>query len=115
MEYLDKFIVVFIADILIYSKDDGEHEQHLWLVLQKLADDQLYAKYSESEFWFDEIPFLRHIICQTLFWKVNRMRTMYMPGSEIHVHNDYIVGHHHTLLKIIAENSTLCPRHPQSH
>jgi hypothetical protein len=41
--------------------------------------------------------------CHTLFWKANRMRTMYVPGSEIHVHSDYIVGHHHTLLKIIAE------------
>jgi hypothetical protein len=41
------------------------------------------------------------------FWKANRMRTMYMPGSETHVHSDYIVGHHHTLLKIIAEIGTL--------
>jgi hypothetical protein len=41
--------------------------------------------------------------CHTRFWKANRMRTMYMPGSETDVHSDYIVGHHHTLLKIIAE------------
>jgi uncharacterized membrane protein YesL len=41
--------------------------------------------------------------CHTRFWKANRIRTMYVPGSEIRVHNDYIVGHHHTLLKIIAE------------
>jgi hypothetical protein len=56
MEYLDKFVVVFIDDIPIYSKDD------LWLVLQKLRDNQLYAKFSKCEFWLDEIPFLRHII-----------------------------------------------------
>jgi hypothetical protein len=46
-------------------------------------------------------------LCHTRFWKVNRIRTMYVPVSEIHVHSDYIIGHHHTLLKIIAEISTL--------
>jgi hypothetical protein len=50
MEYLNKFVVVFIDDILIYSKNDGEHEVHLWLVLQKLRDNQLYAKFSKCEF-----------------------------------------------------------------
>jgi hypothetical protein len=38
--------------------------------------------------------------CHTQIWKANRMRTMYMPGSETHVHSDYIIGHHHTLLKV---------------
>jgi hypothetical protein len=50
MEYLDKFVVVFIDDILIYSKNDGEHEEHMRLVLQKLRDNQLYAKFSKYEF-----------------------------------------------------------------
>ena len=50
MEYIDKFVVVFIDDILVYSKDDGEHEEHLQMVLQKLRDNQLYAKYSKCEF-----------------------------------------------------------------
>jgi hypothetical protein len=50
MEYLDKFVMVFIDDILIYSKDDNDHEEHLRLVLQKLMDNQLYAKYSKCEF-----------------------------------------------------------------
>jgi hypothetical protein len=62
MEYLDKFIVVFIDDILIYSKNDSDHEEHLRLVLQKLRDNQLYAKYSMCEFWLDEVPSLGHII-----------------------------------------------------
>jgi hypothetical protein len=39
-------------------------------------------------------------LCHTRFWKANRMRTMYVPGSETHVHSDYIIGHHHTLLKV---------------
>ena len=62
MEYLDRFVVVFIDDILIYSKSDSNQKEHLRLVLQKLRDNQLYAKFSKCEFWLDEIPFLGHII-----------------------------------------------------
>jgi hypothetical protein len=62
MEYLDRFVVVFIDDILIYSKNDSYHEGHLRMVLQKLRDNQLYAKFSKCKFWLDEIPFLGHII-----------------------------------------------------
>jgi hypothetical protein len=62
MEYLDRFVVVFIDDILIYSKNDSDHEEHLQMVLQKLQDNQLYAKFSKCEFWLDEVPFLVHII-----------------------------------------------------
>ncbi|KAG8485970.1 hypothetical protein CXB51_019321 [Gossypium anomalum] len=60
--YLDKFVVVFIDDILIYSKDDTEHAEHLKIVLQTLRDKQLYAKFSKSEFWLREVGFLGHII-----------------------------------------------------
>jgi hypothetical protein len=62
MEYLDSFVVVFIDDILIYFKSESDHEEHLRLVLQKLWDNQLYAKFSKCEFWIDEVPFLGHII-----------------------------------------------------
>jgi hypothetical protein len=62
MEYLDRFVMVFIDDILIYSKNESDHEQHLRLVLQKLRDNQLYAKFSKCEFWIGEVPFLGHII-----------------------------------------------------
>jgi hypothetical protein len=50
MDYLDRFVMVFIDDILIYSKNDSDHEEHLRLVLQNLRDNQLYAKYSKCEF-----------------------------------------------------------------
>jgi hypothetical protein len=46
-------------------------------------------------------------LCHTRFWKANRMRTMYVTGAETHVHSDYIIGHHHTLLKINSEIGTL--------
>jgi ribonuclease HI len=62
MEYLDKFVVVFIDDILIYSKNEEEHEEHLRLVLQKLREHELYAKFSKCEFWLKEVSFLGHII-----------------------------------------------------
>jgi hypothetical protein len=54
--------VVFIDDILIYSKSESGHEEHLRLMLQKLRDNQLYTKYSKCEFWIDEVSFLGHVI-----------------------------------------------------
>jgi hypothetical protein len=62
MDYLNKFIVVFIDDILIYSRNEEEHEEHLKMVLQQLQDCQLYAKLSKCEFWISEVLFLGHII-----------------------------------------------------
>jgi hypothetical protein len=62
MEYLDKFVVVFIDDILIFSKDEEEHDEHLRLVLQKLRENQLYAKLNKCECWLKEVSFLGHII-----------------------------------------------------
>jgi hypothetical protein len=62
MEYLDKFVVVFIDDILVYSRNEEEHEGHLRLVLQKLRDNQLYAKLNKCEFWLKEVSFLGHVI-----------------------------------------------------
>jgi hypothetical protein len=62
MEYLDKFVVVFIDDILVFSKTDEEHEKHLRLVLEKLQSNKLYAKFSKCEFWFTKVAFLGHVI-----------------------------------------------------
>ncbi|WVZ89046.1 hypothetical protein U9M48_035505 [Paspalum notatum var. saurae] len=61
-ELSDKFVVVFIDDILIYSKTEAEHEEHLRLVLQRLREHKLYAKFSKCEFWIDEIRFLGHVV-----------------------------------------------------
>src|SRR5262249_16238734 len=60
--YLDKFVVVFIDDILVYSKSQKKHEEHLAIVLQTLRENQLYAKLSKCEFWLDKVGFLGHVI-----------------------------------------------------
>ncbi|KAD4385652.1 hypothetical protein E3N88_25821 [Mikania micrantha] len=60
--YLDQFVIVFIDDILIYSKNKKEHEQHLKTVLELLKEERLYAKFSKCEFWLREVQFLGHVI-----------------------------------------------------
>ncbi|GJY15128.1 putative reverse transcriptase domain-containing protein [Tanacetum coccineum] len=60
--YLDKFVIVFIDDILIYSKTRKDHVEHLRLVLGLLKKEKLYAKFSKCEFWLREVQFLRHVI-----------------------------------------------------
>ncbi|WVZ76286.1 hypothetical protein U9M48_024273 [Paspalum notatum var. saurae] len=62
MDYLDKFVVVFNDDILIYSKTEAKHEEHLRLVLQRLREHKMYAKFSKCEFWIDEVRFLGHVV-----------------------------------------------------
>jgi hypothetical protein len=62
MEYLDKFVVVFIDDILVYPRSEEEHEEHLHLSLQKLQEHRLYAKLSKCEFWMKQVAFLGHVI-----------------------------------------------------
>nr|GEZ19291.1 putative reverse transcriptase domain-containing protein [Tanacetum cinerariifolium] len=60
--YLDKFVIVFIDDILRYSKNKQEHEEHLKLILELLKKEQLYAKFSKCEFWIPKLQFLGHVI-----------------------------------------------------
>ncbi|KAL4339477.1 hypothetical protein GQ457_08G032620 [Hibiscus cannabinus] len=60
--YLDKFVVVFIDDIMIYSRNKDDHAEHLSIVLQTLRECQLYAKFSKCEFWLLEVAFLGHVI-----------------------------------------------------
>ena len=60
--YLDRFVVVFIDDILVYSRDEQEHEQHLKIVLQTLREKKLYAKLRKCDFWLKEVSFLSHIM-----------------------------------------------------
>jgi hypothetical protein len=64
MEYLNKFIIVFIDGIMVSSKSEEEHEEHFCLVLQKLWDHRPYAKLSKCEFWMKQVLFLSHVISE---------------------------------------------------
>jgi len=64
MPELDKFVVVFIDDILVYSRNEGEHAEHLRVVLSRLREYQLYAKFSKCEFWLKKVPFLGHVLSE---------------------------------------------------
>ena len=61
-EWLDVFVLLYLDDILVYSKSEAEHEEHLRLVLWKLREQRYYAKFSKCEFWLDKVYFLGHII-----------------------------------------------------
>ena len=60
--YLDQFFIVFIDDILVYSKNAEEHAFHFQIILQTLRDRQLYAKFSQCEFWLNKVVFLGHVV-----------------------------------------------------
>nr|GFC05510.1 putative reverse transcriptase domain-containing protein [Tanacetum cinerariifolium] len=60
--YLDKFVIVFIDDILIYLRDEKEHEEHLKAILEFLKKEELYAKLSKCKFWIPKVHFLGHVI-----------------------------------------------------
>ena len=64
MPKLDKFMVVFIDDILIYSETAEEHEEHLRVVLSRLREHKLYGKFSKCEFWLKKVPFLGHVLSE---------------------------------------------------
>jgi hypothetical protein len=76
MEYLDKFIIVFIDGILVYSKSE-EHKEHLCLVSQKLQDSRLYVKISKCEYWMKQVSCLSYIILEEgIFVGLSRTRNV---------------------------------------
>ncbi|WMV54884.1 hypothetical protein MTR67_048269, partial [Solanum verrucosum] len=60
--YLDQFVVVFIDDILIFSRSSEDHDKHLWIILKILKEKEFYAKFSKCEFWLNEVAFLGHVV-----------------------------------------------------
>jgi hypothetical protein len=64
MPELNKFVVMFIDDILVYFENEEDHEEHLRIVLTRLRDHKLYAKFSKYEFWLKKVPFLGHILLE---------------------------------------------------
>ena len=61
-EYLDKFVIVFIDNILVYLRTVEEHELHLKIMLEKLGEKKLYAKFSKCKFWLEKVAFLGHVV-----------------------------------------------------
>ena len=61
-KYMDKFVIVFMDDILIYSRTQEEHAEHLRISLEILRNERLYAKFSKCEFWLKELQFLGHVV-----------------------------------------------------
>ncbi|KAJ9567767.1 LOW QUALITY PROTEIN: hypothetical protein OSB04_003733 [Centaurea solstitialis] len=81
--FLDKSVIVFIDDILVYSKDEAEHERHLREVLNVLKNEKLYAKFSKCEFWLHEVQFLGHVVSRDGI-KVTGSNSSHIPSHIIH-------------------------------
>jgi hypothetical protein len=64
MPELDKFMIVFIDDILVYYENEKDHEEHLRIILTRLRDHKLYAKFSKCKFWLKKVPLLSHILSE---------------------------------------------------
>ncbi|XP_052886932.1 uncharacterized protein LOC128295410 [Gossypium arboreum] len=95
--YLDQFVVVFIDDILVYSRNEEEHDEHLQIVLQILRQKQLYAKFNKCEFWLQEVTFLGHVVSaegiRIDHWKIEAVLGWKSPkilesGKEFTVYSD---------------------------
>nr|GEZ39867.1 hypothetical protein [Tanacetum cinerariifolium] len=88
--YLDKFVIVFIDDILIYSKSKQEHEEHLKLILKLLKKEKLYAKFSKCEFWIPKVQFLGHVIdnhgIQVYPAKIESIKDWASPKTAMEIH-----------------------------
>jgi hypothetical protein len=81
-EFLDDFVVVFLDDILIYSKIEAEHEQHLRLVLGALRENQFYGKLKKCAFWLSEVAFLGHVIMSRALRLIPRMLRLWWSGRD---------------------------------
>nr|GEV17824.1 putative reverse transcriptase domain-containing protein [Tanacetum cinerariifolium] len=91
--YLDKFVIVFIDDILIYSKNKEDHEKHLKIILELLKNEKLYAKFSKCDFWLKSVQFLGHVIDNNGVYvdpaKVESIRNWYAPTTPTKVRSSY--------------------------
>ncbi|GJT19865.1 putative reverse transcriptase domain-containing protein [Tanacetum coccineum] len=93
--YLDKFVIVFIDDILIYSKNKQEHEEHLKLILELLKKEELYAKFSKCEFWIPKVQFLGHVIDSQGIHvdpaKIKSIKDWASPKSPTEIRSEYFI------------------------
>nr|GFA09497.1 putative reverse transcriptase domain-containing protein [Tanacetum cinerariifolium] len=88
--YLDKFLIVFIDDMLIYSKYEREHEEHLKVILELLKKEELYAKFSKCKFWILIVQFLGHVIDSQGIHvdpaKIESIKDLTSPKSPTEIH-----------------------------
>ncbi|GJZ63164.1 putative reverse transcriptase domain-containing protein [Tanacetum coccineum] len=100
--YLDKFVIVFIDDILIYSKTKDDHEVHLGLVLELLRKEKLYAKFSKCEFWLQEVHFLGHIVNQDGIHvdpsKIEAVKNWKTPTTPSEIRSFWGLAGHHLMI-----------------
>ena len=94
--YLDRFVVVFVDDILIYSKSEEDHERHIRVVLQTLREHKLYTKFSKCEFWLSEVRFLGHVLWASSVSvdpkEVEAVMSWERPKSVFEIHSFFRIG-----------------------
>ena len=104
--YLDQFVIVFIDDILVYSKNVEEHAVHLQIVLQSLQNKQLYVKFSKCEFWLNEVVFLGHVSGEGIFVdprKVEAIVGWEQPKNVIEIRSFLgLAGYYRRFVKIFS-------------
>ena len=102
--YLDQFVVIFIDDILVYSKTNEEQERHLRMVLETLREHQLFAMFSKCKFWLEKVSFLDHIISKDKLTvdpsKVKAVAKWKWPKNPIEIHSFLgLAGYYHRFIK----------------
>nr|GFC04620.1 retrotransposon protein, putative, Ty3-gypsy subclass [Tanacetum cinerariifolium] len=91
--YLDKFVIIFIDDIIIYSKDKKEHKEHLKAILELLKKEELYAKFSKCEFWIPKVQFLGHVIDSQGAVLMQREKLISYASRQLKIHEKNYMTH----------------------